>query len=116
MDLNKIKQQLRDFSNERDWDQFHSPKNLTMALAAEAGELLDVFQWLKEEQTKLENIDDKTIDLAKEEIADISYYLIRLSDKLEIDLESVLEKKMIVNSEKYPIHLSKGNSIKYNRR
>ena len=116
MDLNKIKEQLRDFANERDWDQFHSPKNLTMALAAEAGELLDIFQWLKEEHTKPENLDDKTIDLAKEEIADIFYYLIRLSDKLEIDLESVLQNKMIVTKKKYPIELSKGNSIKYNRR
>ncbi|MDC3287699.1 nucleotide pyrophosphohydrolase [Candidatus Marinimicrobia bacterium] len=114
MNLKKYKEKIREFSNERDWDQFHDPKNLSMALSAEIGELLDIFQWLTSEQSKnLSNIDLK---LAKEELGDIMIYLIRLSDKLDINLEQAVIDKMKINEEKYPVELSKGNSTKYNKR
>ena len=107
---------LRTFSKERDWDQFHSPKNLIMALSSEVGELSDIFQWMSEEQSKLNNIDPKSYELAKEELSDIFLYLLRLSDKLGIDLKEESKKKLKLNGEKYPVNLSKGNSVKYNRR
>ena len=89
MDLDKYKAKIREFANERDWDQFHDPKNLSMALSAEIGELLDVFQWLTSEQSK--NLSDNDLKLAKEELGDIMIYLIRLSDKLGIDLEEAIK-------------------------
>ena len=107
---------LRVFSKERDWDQFHSPKNLIMALTSEVGELSDIFQWLSEEESKIENIDQKNLDKAKEEIADVFLYVLRIADKLNINLEKEAVEKIRVNAEKYPIKLSKGNSVKYNRR
>lgn len=107
---------LRAFSKERDWDQFHSPKNLVMALTSEVGELSDIFQWLSEEESKIENIDQKNLDKAKEEIADVFLYVLRIADKLNINLEKEAVEKIRVNAEKYPIKLSKGNSVKYNRR
>ena len=114
MDLDKYKAKIREFANERDWDQFHDPKNLAMALSAEIGELLDIFQWLTSDQSK--NLSDKDVKLAKQELGDIMIYLIRLSDKLGIDLEEAVIDKMKINEEKYPIDLSKGNSTKYNKR
>ena len=114
--LNDLINKLRVFSNERDWDQFHSPKNLIMALTSEVGELSDIFQWLSEEQSKIENIDSKSLEKRKEEIADVFLYILRIADKLNIDLEKEAVKKIRINAEKYPIELSKGNSVKYNRR
>ena len=114
MDLDKYKSKIREFADERDWDQFHNPKNLSMALSAEIGELLDIFQWLTSDQSK--NLSDKDLKLAKEELGDIMIYLIRLSDKLDIDLEQAVIDKIKINEEKYPIELSKGNSTKYNKR
>jgi len=114
--LNDLINKLRVFSNERDWDQFHSPKNLIMALTSEVGELSDIFQWLSEEQSKIENIDSKSLEKTKEEIADVFLYILRIADKLNIDLEKEAVKKIRINAEKYPIELSKGNSVKYNRR
>lgn len=114
--LDDLINKLRIFSKERDWDQFHSPKNLIMALTSEVGELSDIFQWLSEEESKIENLDRKNLEKAKEEIADVFLYILRIADKLDIDLEKVAIEKILVNSEKYPIELSKGNSIKYNRR
>ena len=114
MDLNKYRLKIREFANNRDWDQFHDPKNLSMALSAEIGELLDIFQWLTSEKSK--NLSANDLQLAKEELGDIMIYLIRLCDKLGIDLEQAVIDKMKINEEKYPIELSKGNSTKYNKR
>ena len=111
MDLNKLKRNLAEFTAERDWDQFHSPKNLVMALTGEVGELNELFQWLTEEQSK--NLQNEEI---KNEIADIFIYIIRLADKLDIDIEEAVKKKMEINKNKYPIELSRGNSTKYNKR
>jgi dCTP diphosphatase len=114
--VDSLIKKLRKFSEDRDWEQFHSPKNLVMALTSEVGELSDIFQWISEEQSKLDNIDPKDLDKAKEELADVFLYTLRIADKLGIDLKKEANKKIEVNGKKYPINLSKGNSTKYNRR
>lgn len=116
MNYDEIKLKVRQFAHERNWDQYHSPKNLSMALAGEAGELLEIFQWLTEEQSRGENISAEDKQLASEELADIQIYLIRLCDQLDIDLEGAVDQKIKKNAEKYPIHLAKDNATKYNRR
>lgn len=114
MNIDNIKQKLADFAAQRDWQQYHSPKNLAMALTAEAGELLELFQWLSEEQSARLNDDDRR--RAGEELADIQLYLIRLADRIGIDLEIAVHDKLRINEEKYPVELSRGNATKYNRR
>ena len=114
--MENIKKRVRVFAEERNWEQFHSPKNLTMALGGEIGELLEIFQWLKEEESTLSGISKMNLERVKEELADILIYLIRISDKLNIDLIEEANKKMDLNSEKYPVEESKNNAIKYNRR
>ncbi len=116
MNLPEIQDMIRKFAEARDWDQFHSPKNLSMGLAIEAAELLEVFQWLTEEQSRDIVKDEKGLASVREEIADIFIYLARLSDKLGIDIEEEVKRKMKVNEVKYPVELSKGNATKYNRR
>ncbi len=114
MDLAKIQDYQRKFAKERDWEQFHTPKNLSMALTAEAGELLEIFQWLKpDESDALKKSKDKKL-MVSEELADIAYYVIRIADMMEIDLEDAIWAKMRKNAEKYPVELSKGNAKKYN--
>jgi len=116
MDIENIKKKLRAFAEERNWDQFHSPKNLVMALGGEVGELTELFQWLSEGGSMKGNLPKKTIEHAEEELADIFLYLIRLADKLDIDLETAALNKISKNEDKYPVELSKDNAIKYNRR
>ena len=116
MDFDKVKKIINEFSAERDWDKFHTPKNLVMAVSSEVGELVDIFQWLDANESKIENISEKDLSKAKEEIADILIYLIRLSEKLNIDLEEAVLSKIKLNNKKYPVNISKGNSTKYNRR
>lgn len=116
MNLHDIQQKLRKFAEERNWDQFHSPKNLSMALAAEAAELLEIFQWLTEEQSKNIHNSEKDMKAVKEEIADVLIYLVRLADKLDIDIEKEVLAKIALNEKKYPVDLSKDNAVKYNRR
>lgn len=114
--MKKLKYKLRDFANERNWNKFHNPKNLVMALNGEIGELTEIFQWLDAENSKLENLSNNDLKRCKEELADVFIYLIRLADKLEIDLIKEANTKIEINSKKYPVELSKGNSIKYNQR
>ena len=109
--IKEIQEKLAKFAEERDWNQFHSPKNLVMALTSEVGELNDLFQWLTEEQSN--NVDNDEI---RQEIADIFIYLLRLSDKLDIDIEEAVREKIEINAKKYPIDLAKGNAIKYSKR
>jgi len=110
--LNQLKERLRVFADERDWDQFHSPKNLAMALIVEAAELVEHFQWLKEEESA-ELQPDKLAEV-EHEMADIQIYLIRLADKLDIDLMSAADKKIKLNEQKYPAAKVRGSSKKYN--
>jgi NTP pyrophosphatase (non-canonical NTP hydrolase) len=116
MDLPGIRKKIRTFAEKRDWEQFHSPKNLTMGLAAEAAELLEIFQWLTEEQSKDIVKNEEEMARVREEVADVFIYLVRLSDKLGIDIEKEVRKKMKVNEKKYPVNLSRGNATKYSRR
>ena len=110
MNYEKIKKEIKDFVDERDWEQFHTPKNLSMALSVEASELLEIFQWQKAEEYK--NATEEQREMIKDEIADIFYYLVRISDKLDINIEEALLNKMKKNKEKYPKESVKGKAIK----
>ena len=111
--LEQIKLKLREFAADRDWDQFHSPKNIAMALNVEAGELQEHFQWLTELQSK--QLDTETLDEVAEEIADVQLYLIRLADKLDIDIVASTLKKMEKNAKKYPAEKVRGKAKKYTK-
>lgn len=110
-ELDSLREQLRVFAAQRDWDQFHSPKNLSMALSVEAGELLEVFQWITEEQSR--SLSPEVQAAASEEIADVLLYLIRLSDVLGIDPIAAANRKILANAGKYPVDKARGNSKKY---
>ena len=112
-ELNSLIESLRQFSRDRDWEQFHSPKNLACALSVEAAELLEKFQWLSGEQSRA--LSAETRAEAGEEIADVFLYLLQLSDKLEIDLIGSARRKLLLNAEKYPIDKSRGTSTKYTK-
>jgi NTP pyrophosphatase (non-canonical NTP hydrolase) len=110
-ELESLREQLQDFAAERDWDQFHSPKNLAMALSAEAGELLEVFQWLTDEQSR--RLPPEALAAADEEIADVLLYLVRLGDKLGIDPIDAARRKLLANAARYPADKARGNARKY---
>ena len=110
-DLESLRNQLRTFAAERDWDQFHSPKNLAAALAVEASELLEHFQWLTEAQSQ--QLPPETLGEVRAEVADVLLYLIRISDKLGIDLVEAAKAKILLNAEKYPVEKARGSSRKY---
>ena len=110
-ELDDLRDQLRAFAAARDWDQFHSPKNLAMALSAEAGELLEIFQWLTEAQSR--SLSPEAQAAASDEIADVLLYLIRLSDKLGIDPVAAANRKIVANAVKYPADKARGSSRKY---
>ncbi|MEQ8314872.1 MAG: nucleotide pyrophosphohydrolase [Gammaproteobacteria bacterium] len=111
MTIDEIKEQLRKFADERDWEQFHSPKNLAMALSGEVGELCAEFQWLSEDQSK--SLSAAQLKSIRHEIGDVLIYLIRLSDKLQIDLLDCAAKKLEINAKKYPVDEVKGSAKKY---
>lgn len=111
MDIAKIQHDLAAFAEERDWNQYHSPKNLAMALSVEASELVEHFQWLTEEQSA-ESDAGKRAAIASE-IADVQIYLLRLADKLGIDIEAAVESKMQENRQKYPADRVRGSAAKY---
>jgi len=110
-DLEELRAKLREFSSARDWDQFHSPKNLAMALSAEAGELLEVFQWLTEEQSA--RLDKVSRAAASDELADVLLYLVRLADTLGVDLLAEARRKLAENERKYPVDKARGTAKKY---
>ncbi|WP_114971195.1 nucleotide pyrophosphohydrolase [Rhodoferax ferrireducens] len=110
-DLQSLTQSLRDFAKARDWEQFHSPKNLASALSVEVAELLEHFQWLTEEQSR--NLSEPKQAEVAAEAADVLLYLLQLCDKLNIDLMAAARSKLIVNGEKYPVDSSRGSSKKY---
>jgi NTP pyrophosphatase (non-canonical NTP hydrolase) len=102
MDIPKIQSRLKEFASERDWDQYHSPKNLSMALSVEASELMEIFQWVgAEESRKVVDHPDK-LGQVEAEIADICIYAIRLAGVIGIDLETAIDQKIDQNIEKYP--------------
>ena len=101
MDIKNIQNQLTKFSVDRGWDRSHSPKNLAMALGAEAGDLLQLFQWLTDEQSM--NPDPEIHARATEELSDVLIYAVRLADKLDIDIDSAMKERMAANEKKFPI-------------
>ena len=109
--LESLRDRLRDFAGERDWDQYHTPKNLSMALIAEAAELIEHFQWVAGDTSHL--LTDKTRRSVEEELADILIYLVRISDKLDIDLYEAVERKIVINAKKYPADKVRGSARKY---
>lgn len=111
LDFAELQHRLRAFAAERDWDQFHTPKNLAMALVGEGGELLEIFQWLTPEQAAA--LDEADRERVAEELADIQIYLVRLADVLNISLSSAVEAKMEHNAERYAVETSKGNATKH---
>ena len=106
--LEQLNQRLRDFARQRDWEQFHSPKNLAMAMIAECAELVEHFQWLTEEQSY--NLEPEKRELVALEMADILIYLIRCSERLDIDLVEAARQKIEINEKRYPAEKVRGDA------
>jgi len=111
--LESLRERLRRFVSERDWDQFHNPKNLVMALSVEAGELVEHFQWLTLEQSA--NLPPDTRAEVELEVADVLLFLLRLCDKLDIDPLRAAAKKLDLNAKKYPVEKAHGKATKYDK-
>lgn len=105
MNVDAIQKSLREFAEERDWNRFHSPKNIATALAVEAAELLENFQWLTEEESRRLAERPEDFRAVREEIADVQIYLLRLADLLGVDLEAAVRDKLALNAAKYPVAL-----------
>lgn len=115
MNTKNLQKDLQRFAEERDWDQFHSPKNLAMAIAIESSELMELFQWCNDTQS-FSMINSKTNkQRVEEEIADVFLYILRFADKFDIDLEKVAKQKLTANRRKYPIALCRGKATKYDK-
>jgi len=104
----ELKELVREFVAERDWRQFHTPKNISMALAIEAAELMEHFQWLTPEQSRAVAKQDKDLAAVAEELADVVCYALALANELEIDLAASMEQKMVKNRQKYPAEKYRG--------
>lgn len=113
MNLEELRATLRDFADERDWDQFHSPKNLSMALSVEVAELVEHFQWLTQPESR--KLPPDIAEQVAEEIADIQIYLVRLADKLGVDIENAVSRKIEINRAKYPADEVRGDASKYTK-
>jgi NTP pyrophosphatase (non-canonical NTP hydrolase) len=115
IDLEMIHQEIEQMVQDRDWDQFHTIKNLTMALNVESAELMEIFQWMSESQSHQAKDNPLLKSQVADEVADVFVYLLRIVSKMEINLEDAILKKLKKNCEKYPVEKSKGNAIKYNK-
>jgi len=113
--LNDLQRELREFAEQRDWQPFHTPKNLVMALTGEVGELADVFQWLTPDESSAVMDRPEQAERVREEVADVFAYLLQLADVLEIDLVAALRTKVRRNERKYPVEQAKGRADKYDR-
>lgn len=109
--LTQLRDALRQFAAERDWDQFHSPKNLAAALSVEAAELLERFQWLTEDESR--NLPESELEKVRQEMADVLNYLVRLADKLDVNLIEAARAKIEINARKYPAAAVRGSAKKY---
>jgi len=109
----RVRERLRQFVAERDWDQFHTPKNLAMALVAEAGELVEHFQWLTPEQSAC--LPPEALAEVELEIADVLLFLFRLCDKLGVDPLASAERKLELNARRYPVEKARGKATKYDK-
>lgn len=109
--LNALRQRIRDFAEARAWTDYHTPKNLAMALVVEAAELQEPFQWLTPEQSLALNAEQR--EAVRQEMADVLIYLTRLADVLDIDLIEAAAHKLEINARKYPVEKARGNALKY---
>jgi NTP pyrophosphatase (non-canonical NTP hydrolase) len=109
----RLQGQLRAFAAERDWEPFHTPKNLVMALAGEVGELTEIFQWLTPAESAAVMSDETRAGQVRDELADVFAYLLSVADALEVDLERALADKMVKNAAKYPVQAARGRAAKY---
>ena len=110
-DLENLRDELRAFARERDWEQFHSPKNLAMALAVESAELLEHFQWLTEAESSA--LAPERQEAVAAELCDVLFYLVRLADRLDVDLAAASAAKLAANADKYPVDRVRGSARKY---
>ena len=110
-DIDSLNERIRKFVEERDWEQYHSPKNLAMAMIVEASELVEIFQWMTEEESH--NLEPDKLRRVEEEIADVTVYLMRIADQLNINLYEAIDRKLTLNEKKYPADLVRGKSKKY---
>ncbi len=106
--LQSLQEKINHFAVERDWELFHSPKNLSMALIAETAELVEHFQWLTEQQSR--QLDSKQLSAVRLELADIFIYLLRLASQLQVDLIAAAEDKIVINEQRYPVEKARGNA------
>lgn len=111
--LEALREDLRQFARDRDWEQFHAPKNLAMGLCVEASEVMEHFQWLSESQSA--NLSDDERSAVRLELADVFIYLVRLADTLDVDLVEAARDKLEINQQRYPVDKAKGNAIKYDK-
>lgn len=111
VDLAVLRERMRAFAREREWERFHTPRNLAAALSVEAAELLEHFQWLTDEESA--NLAPERRDAVSLEMADVLLYLIRLADRLDVDLLATAARKIELNAAKYPVEKSKGSARKY---
>jgi NTP pyrophosphatase (non-canonical NTP hydrolase) len=109
--LETLRQHVREFAAARAWDRYHTPKNLAMALAVEAAELVEPFQWLTPDES--ETLDPDKLEAVRQEIADVLIYLTRLADVLEIDPLQAAADKLELNARRYPVEKARGNALKY---
>jgi dCTP diphosphatase len=113
VDVVRLQQAIALFARERDWDQFHSPKNLVMALTGEVGELVELFQWLSEADSRRVAQDPATARRVRDEIADVLVYLVRLAAVLDVGLDEAVRSKLAANALKYPADRARGSAKKY---
>lgn len=115
VDVGQLAAALERFSAERNWAQFHSPKNLVMALTGEVGELSEIFQWMDEEQSKDAARHPDTAQAVQDELADVLMYLVRLASVLGVDLDAAARQKLEQNNRKYPVEKARNSSKKYDQ-
>jgi NTP pyrophosphatase (non-canonical NTP hydrolase) len=108
--FDELLKRIADFGRDRDWGQYHNPKNLSMALAVEAAELMEIFQWLTPEQSQRENLTPKQLQAVTEEVADVVIYAIQIAQQTDIDLLDAISKKIDKNERKYPVDKIKGKA------
>ena len=113
VDVAPLAARLEKFAAERDWAQFHSPKNLVMALTGEVGELNEIFQWMPEEAPRGAGRDPQTAQAVQDELADVLLYLVRLSSVLGVDLNAAVQQKLKANAQRYPADKVRGSSKKH---
>ena len=115
VDVIGLTEALKKFAADRNWEQFHSPKNLVMALTGEVGELSEIFQWMTEEASKTAGSEPETAQKIQEELADVLLYLVQLASILKVDLNEAVQQKMLLNGLRYPIFKTHSSSKKYDK-